>query len=71
MGRDPIGLDLLRQERLDLPAGWITAMNHMFHTAQRVAVRSVAARYAGSWQARAPVFRGVLEGECYFVLCVF
>ncbi|CAK9004204.1 unnamed protein product, partial [Durusdinium trenchii] len=40
------------QERLDLPAGWITAMNHMFHTAQRVAVRSVAARYAGSWQVQ-------------------
>lgn len=38
------------QEKLDLPAGWITAMNHMFHTAQRVAVRSMAARYAGSWQ---------------------
>ena len=38
------------QEKLDLPAGWITAMNHMFHTAQRVAVRSIAARYAGSWQ---------------------
>ena len=40
----------LYQEKLDLPAGWITAMNHMFHTAQRVAVRSMAARYAGSWQ---------------------
>lgn len=38
------------QEKLDLPAGWITAMNHMFHTAQRVAVRSMAARYPGTWQ---------------------
>mmetsp|Transcript_72973 Transcript_72973/g.171033 ORF Transcript_72973/g.171033 Transcript_72973/m.171033 type:complete len:756 (+) Transcript_72973:37-2304(+) len=36
-------------EKLDIPSGWLTAMNHMFHTAQRVAVRSLAARYASSW----------------------
>ena len=41
------------KERLDLPAGWLTAMNHMFHTAQRVAVRSIAGRYASSWDVQA------------------
>ncbi|CAJ1347825.1 unnamed protein product [Effrenium voratum] len=41
-----------QEKRLDLPAGWVTAMNHMFHTAQRVAVRSMAARYAASWDVQ-------------------
>ncbi|CAE7252494.1 ppsA [Symbiodinium sp. CCMP2592] len=40
------------KEKLDLPAGWLTAMNHMFHTAQRVAVRSIAARYASTWDVQ-------------------
>eukprot|EP00930_Biecheleria_cincta_P098875 TRINITY_DN9052_c0_g2_i1.p1 TRINITY_DN9052_c0_g2~~TRINITY_DN9052_c0_g2_i1.p1 ORF type:complete len:1203 (+),score=231.24 TRINITY_DN9052_c0_g2_i1:243-3611(+) len=37
------------KKKLGIPAGWITAMNHMFHTGQRVAVRSGSARYASSW----------------------
>eukprot|EP00931_Biecheleriopsis_adriatica_P073763 TRINITY_DN47990_c0_g1_i1.p1 TRINITY_DN47990_c0_g1~~TRINITY_DN47990_c0_g1_i1.p1 ORF type:complete len:1197 (+),score=220.30 TRINITY_DN47990_c0_g1_i1:254-3592(+) len=33
----------------DLPSGWVTAMNHMFHTAQRVAIRGSAGRYCATW----------------------
>ena len=41
------------KEKLDLPSGWLSAMNHMFHTAQRVAVRAIAGRYASSWDVQA------------------
>lgn len=37
------------QTKVDIPASWRTAMNHMFHTALRVAVRGSAARYASTW----------------------
>lgn len=37
------------QKKPDIPTGWITAMNHMFHTTQRVAIRSASARYCSSW----------------------
>lgn len=33
----------------NVPSSWISAMNHMFHTVQRVAVRGSAARYSSSW----------------------
>merc|ERR1719336_3146097 len=36
-------------EPAQLPASWITAMNHNFHCVQRVAVRGVAGRYCSTY----------------------
>mmetsp|Transcript_93964 Transcript_93964/g.265926 ORF Transcript_93964/g.265926 Transcript_93964/m.265926 type:complete len:1160 (+) Transcript_93964:86-3565(+) len=33
----------------DIPAAWLTAMNHTFHCVQRAAVRGIAGRYASSY----------------------